>query len=187
MPQPIVSGQMSKPSAVRSSERFTQCAHIKRVEVGVYEVRGLRKGFDEPARLSVDDFAKAWEPLVQVREDGEHVFVLFQEKQESIRRMLIVVTEDEEWVIVRLKGNLDLILEESMRMAFDEIDRPSCTTGRSRSGASTRLPEDRSTRNTEPRSATIGRSRQTVRTTTETTRLPSGPDRPAPLWRASGP
>lgn len=97
---------------------------IKRVEVGVYEVRGLRKGFDEPARIGMEDFAKSWEPLVQVREDNEHVFVLFQEKEQSIRRMLIVVAEDEEWVIVRLKGKLDLILEESMRMAFDEIDRP---------------------------------------------------------------
>jgi len=111
-------------AAAEDDDDIPSLEGIQRVAVGVYEVRGLRKGFDEPARLGLDDFAEAWEPLVQVRDDGESVFVLFQEKDESIRHMLIVVAEDEEWVIVRLKGKLDTILEESMRMAFNEIDRP---------------------------------------------------------------
>ena len=37
---------------------------------------------------------------------------------------LIVVAEDEEWVVVRMYGDLDRILEETMRFAFDQAERP---------------------------------------------------------------
>ena len=35
-----------------------------------------------------------------------------------------VVAEDEEWVVVRLYGDLDRILEDTMRFAFDQAERP---------------------------------------------------------------
>jgi hypothetical protein len=38
--------------------------------------------------------------------------------------MIVVVAESEEWVVVRLRGDLDRILEDTLRFAFDQADRP---------------------------------------------------------------
>ena len=38
--------------------------------------------------------------------------------------MLIVVAEEDEWVVVRMRGDLDRILEDAMRFAFDQAERP---------------------------------------------------------------
>jgi hypothetical protein len=96
---------------------------VRRIEVGVYQVEGLRRGREERARLSLDDLP-GWTPIVRVHEDGEDVFVLTQEKDGRIHRLLVVVAEDDEWVLVRLKGKLEHIIEDAMRMAFDQADRP---------------------------------------------------------------
>jgi hypothetical protein len=63
---------------------------------------------------------------VRVQDEGEQVFVMVRpgETPEQIREMLVVVAEDEEWVIVRLYGDLDRIIEDTMRFAFDQADRP---------------------------------------------------------------
>jgi hypothetical protein len=96
---------------------------VHHVDVGIYEVDGLRKGFEAPNAVHPDYFRK-WEPLVRVQEDGENVLVLTREKDEKIKGLLVVVTDPDEWVIVRAKGNLNQILEEALAEAFDEIERP---------------------------------------------------------------
>jgi hypothetical protein len=50
--------------------------------------------------------------------------VLVREKKESVRAMLVVVAEPDEWVLVRVFGHLDDTLEQAMTMAFDEVERP---------------------------------------------------------------
>ncbi len=99
---------------------------IKRVEVGVYEVQGLRRGRDERTRLTLDDLdLPSWHTMVRVHEDDEDVFVLTYENDEGrMTQMLVVVAEDEEWVLVRMKGNLEQVVEDAMRYAFEEADRP---------------------------------------------------------------
>lgn len=106
-----------------SGETEVSLRGLRKVQVGIYEVRGLRPGVDERATLSLDDLPD-WTPLVQVHEDDGDVFVLTQEDDAHIRRMLVVVAENDEWVIVKLWGKLDRILEDAMRMAFEEVDRP---------------------------------------------------------------
>ena len=96
---------------------------LRRVEVGVYEVQGLRHGRLEPAPIDPSYF-EDWTPVVRLREDGEEVFVLLREKDDHVRSMLVVVTEPDEWVLVRLRGRLDDLIEQAMRMAFDEVERP---------------------------------------------------------------
>jgi len=96
---------------------------LRRVEVGVYEVEGLRRGRLEPAPLDPAYF-KDWTPVVRVREDGEEVLVLLREKDDHVRSLLVVVTEPEEWVLVRMRGRLDGLIEQALRMAFDEVERP---------------------------------------------------------------
>jgi len=96
---------------------------VRRVEVGIYRVEGLREGRDERVALGLEDLP-GWSPIVRIHEDGEDVFVLVDEDGERIKRMLIVVADQDEWVIVRIKGNLNRILEDAMRMAFENADRP---------------------------------------------------------------
>ncbi len=98
---------------------------LKKVQVGVYDVVGLRHGYENRRPLSMDLFSDEWTPLVRVHERGEDVFVLTrQDNQDIIRAMLVVVAEEDEWVIVRMKGNLSRIIESAMQLAFDEADRP---------------------------------------------------------------
>jgi len=97
---------------------------LRRVEVGIYTVEGTRG--DAAEMLDINVFPTAWQNWVQVQDEGEQVFVMVRpgDEPEQIRGMLVVVAEDEEWVVVRLYGNLDRILEETMRFAFDQADRP---------------------------------------------------------------
>ena len=96
---------------------------VRRVEVGVYEVRGLKSGLEEARRIDPGYFHE-WTPIVRVNEDGEQLMVLVREKEESLRALLVVVAEPDEWVLVRVYGHLDDLLEQAMSMAFEEVDRP---------------------------------------------------------------
>lgn len=96
---------------------------VRRVEVGIYEVTGLRDGVESPRRIGMNAF-EGWSPLVRIHEAGEEVLVFTREQDESIRGLLVVVAEPDEWVVVRLKGKLDRIMEDAIEMAFDETDRP---------------------------------------------------------------
>lgn len=100
---------------------------LRRVQVGVYEVEGLRRGFEAPARIDFrEHFDESWTPMVRIHEDDETVLVLTQEGERpgQLRAMLVVVAEEDEWVLVRLLGKLENIVEEAMQLAFDEVDRP---------------------------------------------------------------
>jgi hypothetical protein len=65
-----------------------------------------------------------WEPVVRVHEDDEDVFVMLRQEEDDIHGMLVVVMEQDEWVLVRIKGKLQHVVEEAMRMAFDKAEHP---------------------------------------------------------------
>lgn len=96
---------------------------VRRVEVGVYEVRGLKRGVDEPAHLDLRHL-DGWESIVRVHDAGEDVMVLVKQRDETIRAMLIVVAEEDEWVLVRVRGKLNRVLEQVMKSAFENVERP---------------------------------------------------------------
>jgi hypothetical protein len=97
---------------------------VRRVEVGVYRVVDDRRGAAES--LSAARSLEGWTPLVQVHDDRQDALVLVQKEKdgESIERLLVVAADDDEWTIVRIHGQLDEMLEQAMRFAFDEIGRP---------------------------------------------------------------
>lgn len=97
---------------------------VKRVQVGIYTVDGLARGHDAKTPLAAADLLPGWEPIVRVREDGEEVLVLVNQREEEIRGLVVIVAEDDEWVLVRIKGRLDRVVEDAMSMAFDQADRP---------------------------------------------------------------
>jgi hypothetical protein len=95
---------------------------IKRVEVGIYLPKKRHEGA-APGRLDMSQF-EGWSPIVRVHEEDEEALVMVRVRKGEIRGMLVVVSEPDELVLVRMKGRLDRILEEAMSEAFDQADRP---------------------------------------------------------------
>jgi len=104
-------------------EEIPKLKGIRRVEVGIYEVRGLRKGVDAPRPFELAEF-DGWDQIARIRDGGEEVHVMVREVDGILRNMLVVVAADDEWVLVRIRGRLDRIVQDAMRLAFDQADRP---------------------------------------------------------------
>lgn len=97
---------------------------VRRVEVGVYEVKGLRPGLTAPRPLALPELP-GLEPIVRVREDDEQVFVLLREDEdEEIRQLVVIVAEDDEWVLVRIRGKLRHTIERALQLALEKADHP---------------------------------------------------------------
>lgn len=96
---------------------------VRRMEVGIYEVRGRRgdaNGLRDADLAALED----WTPIVRTRDPDELVLVLTREQDGRVCGLLVVVADDDEWVLVRMRGKLDRMFEDAVRMAFDEADRP---------------------------------------------------------------
>lgn len=110
--------------AVRhSGEDAIPLKGIKKVEIGIYEVKN---GPSSPAALTPGDWPE-WSPLVEIAaQDDGSVLVLSKEGKDegSIRRLLFVVEDEEELVLVRLSGKLDTFIEEAITYALEEAERP---------------------------------------------------------------
>jgi len=93
-------------------------AGVRRVEMGVYSVESGHAGhLPDPPRLA------GWETVVELHEDDDDTFVLVQQDERRIRGMLVIVAEHDEWTVVRLRGRLDHLLEDAMRLGFDRAER----------------------------------------------------------------
>jgi hypothetical protein len=114
---------LARKATKQADEPEISLKGIRRVEIGVYQVTGLRNEGQERSGLGGEQFP-GWTPLVRVHEDDEDVMILTQERDGKIRRLLIVAAESDEWVLIRIRGKLDQIIEEAIEMAFDEVDRP---------------------------------------------------------------
>ncbi len=106
-----------------TSEEHIPLRGVRRVEVGVYQVQGLRRGVEDRRSINPPELP-GWENVVRVRDDNEDVFVLVREEEGEIRGLLIVVAEEDEWVLVRIRGKLQRTLESVMELAFDRAERP---------------------------------------------------------------
>ena len=106
-----------------TSEEEIPLRGVRRVEVGVYQVQDLRRGVQERRRIDPPELP-GWQNVARVREDNEEVFVLVREEEGEIRGMLVVVAEEDEWVLVRIRGKLQRTFESVMELAFDRAERP---------------------------------------------------------------
>ncbi len=104
-------------SGEQETRRMLQGIH--KVQVGVYEVVEAGDGSRGPLASDFHD----WDPLVRMREDDESVLVLARGEADRFHRLLMVVDSEDELVLVRLRGDLNDILEEAIRMSLEEIDR----------------------------------------------------------------
>lgn len=95
---------------------------IRKVQVGVYVRDRSTTAVRLDRHLEPSDFPR-YLPIVQVREDTDRVLVLAEMRGECMRRMLVVVDDLDEVVIVRLKGDLDRVIEEAIRLGLSEAER----------------------------------------------------------------
>jgi len=94
---------------------------VRKVQIGVYQVK--RGSWNEDHERFDPSSLGEWVPIVKVQEDGEDVHVLFRMQEGRTRAMLVLVSDSDELVIVRIKGKLDGILRDTMRYALQEAER----------------------------------------------------------------
>jgi hypothetical protein len=93
---------------------------LRKIEVGVYRRTDERT---TPLALSAASFPD-WTPIVEVRTDPEErVLILGDAPEGAIRGLLIVVAEEDELTVVRMRGRLDAILDQAVVRAFDQVGR----------------------------------------------------------------
>jgi hypothetical protein len=97
---------------------------VRRVEVGVYEVRrpDVYLASARPkatlCQASFDD----WDLVVRVCSPDEHVLMFTKTKDDSIRGVIVVVQDREDVVIVRARGKLERALEGVMQLIDEDGD-----------------------------------------------------------------
>lgn len=91
---------------------------VSRVKVGVYrsEDAAALQHLD-PIRLRRFE-RDGWETAVHAQEEGERVWVLYRERRGAIRDLYVVVLNEEELVLARLKGRLDQLFARIMADHF---------------------------------------------------------------------
>ena len=91
---------------------------LTKVQVGIYRVESRP---ESPGEMELSRVTMAhWEPMVNVKEGDEDVLVLLKRKKGQVREMLVVVNDQDELTIVRMKGRLDQVLEEAAAFGQDE-------------------------------------------------------------------
>ena len=97
---------------------------LSKVQVGVYKQVERKDPTVSGRSLRAEDF-RGWEPQLAIQgEEGEDVLLLTTGFGRSVKRMLLVVDGKEKLVVVLLDGELDRILEEAKKIAFEEAERP---------------------------------------------------------------
>lgn len=100
-----------------SDEAISYLAEIKKVQVGVYEIRNV----DRSSQLRIPPDAEkklnelGWEIFIRVKEKNEHVDLFYKQINKYISSMYVIVVEDDELVIVEVKGKLDRLIEKAIQ------------------------------------------------------------------------
>jgi hypothetical protein len=98
--------------------------NLDKIEVVVYEARGISKRdlrpIGEIVKQSLDD---DWRLMLKTAEDGDMVWIHYREDDERIREMNVVAYDGDEFVIVRLWGSLDEIMEVALEDHGDFTDK----------------------------------------------------------------
>lgn len=99
---------------------------VRKVEIGVYFAESLPEGSYAPATLpklfALDD----WKTLTSVRSEDSLALVLARFRDENVRDMMVVVLEDEEMVLIRLRGDLQKMLDHVLEKKT--LDVPGLVT-----------------------------------------------------------
>lgn len=111
--------RMARIGVAASGEQSPELLrNLKDVQIGVYRALDPR---DNARSLRTDDFAR-YQPVAALETGGEEIMVLSRGSRGRIRELLILV-ESDQLLILQVRGNLEGILEQVVRLAFDRADR----------------------------------------------------------------
>ena len=79
--------------------------------------------FKTPKRLEKLMKKDDWEMAVRVNEDDESVWILYRERDDTVKDLFVVVLDDQELVLVQAEGQLDRLMEKAL--ADHHIDIPN--------------------------------------------------------------
>ncbi|MGB5814282.1 MAG: hypothetical protein WBH85_16495 [Thermoanaerobaculia bacterium] len=97
--------------------------NLKDIQVGVYRASGATSEVTGRS-LRVGDFS-AYEPVVALQaETGEDILLLSRLSRGTIRELLLVIHGGEGLTVVQLRGDLEDLLEEAVKLAFGRAERP---------------------------------------------------------------
>lgn len=85
---------------------------VSRVKVGVF--RAERPEVFEQVDVRRLGFEKDWEVAVKTRQDGDRVWVLYREDDQTVSDLYFVVLSEEDLVIARVHGRLESLLARVM-------------------------------------------------------------------------
>ena len=95
---------------------------VSRVEVAVYEVvrSELPERLQTPQRIA-EMLADGWEMAARVREQDEATWVLYKLDGDSVREVFVVALNQEELVMVKVKGHLERVCAATSRYERERI------------------------------------------------------------------
>ena len=70
-------------------------------------------------RLKADVKREAFDELITLRSDGNHVDVLIREKNDRVSDLLLLIEEDDDFVVLALRGKFDL---DQVFRAINKVD-----------------------------------------------------------------
>jgi hypothetical protein len=91
---------------------------IHDVHVGVYQVEGLDGPLKLPSSLRDRLADDGWQFVAQVQENGSSVYVLAQSRKNKVGGVYVVIHENDELVVAKLKGNLSHTIDMAVRQAM---------------------------------------------------------------------
>ena len=87
---------------------------MRRAKVGVFKTERLPENgvpdFDSLRRFE----RNGWQTAAKVHEGNDHVWVMYRERYESIRDMFVLVLNEDDFVIIRIEGDLNDIVMRAM-------------------------------------------------------------------------
>ena len=91
---------------------------IRRMKMGLFEIdRQPSAEFDVTNLARFED----WEVALKVRDEDDHVYLMYREHQDSIREIFLFVFEEDHLVVAKARGNLNHVVSDIIREYETEI------------------------------------------------------------------
>jgi hypothetical protein len=90
---------------------------IDKAQIGIYEIEHREGSSDRLIPQDVENrlSRSGYHIFVRVRESGENVNLYFKEISDSCCGLYCIVIDNDEMVIVEVKGKLDRLIEQALR------------------------------------------------------------------------
>jgi uncharacterized protein DUF4252 len=99
-------------------------ASVHRIELAVYDIHaehGAAEALQMPHKLRQMTSGGQWQTAVRVQDEDERVWILYREDRGRIRDFYVVTLGSDELVLVRVKGNMNRLVEWAMREHGDTL------------------------------------------------------------------